>query len=276
MHSLIPSQLLKCFAIGFVLTPALSLSAATIHFNEDFESADLGGGSSATLPSGDAWTYNAQPSISYTVVDSTVQTPPSDGGDQILRFERTDNATSDQSLKGNFDPGVTLEAGMSVHVSFDAFRAERNAADTSLGDGFIFTLSDTTSAANFAARIDTLNNDDVRYRNGETNVDTQIDDAVDAGVWYRYEVIVNVSESGEITHDFALTPEGGSTQVVGSDIPVNANLTVGDGLRINLSPRSNNTLMYFDNFTVSSDVIPEPGSMSLMTVGALMMLRRRR
>lgn len=269
-------RFLKSAAALFALAPAVAVSADTINFTDDFESYDTGAGSSVVLPDTGTWTYNSQASISYSVVDGTVQTAPTGGGDQVLRFERTAAATGDQTLKGNFAPDVTLGAGSKVTIAFDVLRAARNAADTANGDGFVFILSDTNSANNFGARIDTLNNGTVRYRDGVTNTDTSVANVVDSGAWYRYEIVLNVSDEGVITHDFSVTPDGGATQVIGAGVPANANLTVGDNLRINLSPRSNSTLMYFDNFTVSSEVIPEPGSMSLLGLGALMLVRKRR
>ncbi len=274
------SRLTRSLSVTLALALPLGMAAPTIgettHFSDDFESYDTGAGSSVALPNTGLWSYTTQTGINYSVVDSTVVTPPSGGGGQALRFERTAGSAGDRTLRGNFSTALTIASGSSVRFSFDALRASRNAADNSPGDGFVFIASDTASATNFGAQIDVMNNGNVRYRDGVTGDYASVEDVIDAGTWYRYEIVLNVSEANKITYDFSLTPAGGVSQVIASDVPANSGFAVGDQVRINLSPRSDNTLMYFDNFTVTS-VIPEPSSVTLLGLGgALMLFRNRR
>ncbi|CAN5650512.1 hypothetical protein BH09PLA1_BH09PLA1_13590 [soil metagenome] len=263
-------KMLLASAAAFVATASVS-SAATIVFQTGFEAPDY---SIGNLIGQNNWSqYDADvPNANVTVQSGVVR--PITGGSQAVRFQATgagidpyydftDVLSTDSAV-----PASLIAAEPIVRIQWDMMRAPLGGGESPTGSWGIDIYD--TNANNLTATISVY---DDMIGPGVSGTDDSLSqvylgDGSARGTWDTYMVEMNY-----LTRTYTVLLNG---MQIGDAQAINAAADNGIGDVDFLSWTRGTDSAYFDNFSITTNSVPEPGMISAFAIGGMMLRRRAR
>ncbi len=182
------------------------------------------------------------------------------------------------SSQGHFvqNGATTIAEGQSVTLSFDFLLNDpdgSSVANTRVTTGIGLEEGSLINASDIAAGIE-IDNGNLFILRGAGRVDTGLDYAANTG----YSVVFQIDQSTDL-YDAFITGGTFNNQQIADDAPFqNSYDDATGGFDLFIVRSNNNNATAGTSFTIDNivTVVPEPGSMALLTLGGLTLLRRRR
>ena len=182
------------------------------------------------------------------------------------------------SSQGHFvqNDATTFAEGQSVTLSFDFLLNDpdgSSVANTRVTTGIGLEDGSLINANDIAAGLE-IDNGNLLIVSGASAVDTGFDYAANTG----YSVVFQIDQTNDV-YDAFITGGAFNNQQIADDAAFRSSYNAAAGgldtfiLRTNGSNATTGTNFTIDNIVT---VVPEPGSMALLTLGGLTLLRRRR
>lgn len=246
-------KVLGCFVVVCVL--AIGTAQATVVFFDNFDSQPLGP-LGASAPTGMGWAQ--QTATIPNVVNTYAQS-----GTQSLAVSRTGTPVPTTPSTFGLSATGTAVAGKELKLSFDILGGGYDSAQVWLNFGGGIMGGFVIQGSGFYG-----------FQNNGLTVASTLKPTITA--WDKIEMFVHLTDagSGKIggTYDAWVTKSGGTRTQIATAYTLVAKAT--DGIaRIQFQEGYNQT-NYFDNVMI--EVVPEPATLSMLGLGVLGLLRRRK
>lgn len=264
-------------AVALCAAGATASAAPVVQFQDDFEAGTAGNVPGTTAPVG-TWTIERNDDVApgdpvWQLANSPQGTSPTDNTTQFARTGRTDVRAV--TYAGLADASATI--GALVQVSMDFYVPTASTALWVYGSADTGSLSSGGSAGGRSF--------DVRLAGAENNIsanvgDAQVRDGGDLNIvadtftpdaWQSLVITANFLAN---TYDVTINGTSVVTGQAFEGSPTQLGSVRISGLTD--SGGDPTDLVYIDNLVVTTDVVPEPGSIALLGLGGLMFARRRR
>lgn len=274
-------RLTTCVATAAVVGVAVPASQAVVVtvggnevvFNSNGFESDTVGNNPASANATGSYQFNNTNGVtvstgSYTATEANGATGPAEGSNYLI----IDRDVTD----GNANSWLTMEFTRNVNIATESFTIEYAIWGTTIGSSGewnAFSVGDATADGTASGTANILTSygyhvtigDLVSFTNsGSTAVDQDFADAWAVGEWnnvvYAWDAIANVATLS--VNGDSITLENQDDFLVDEDF-------VGVVNQFHMRANSGTSEVYID-------AVPEPGSLALVGLGGLMMLRRKR